>query len=272
MSSSSGREDDNNSVPQTPEPLGLTPSLTRQQSEKKRSTDNHGNEIDDAPDYMKVGYYQMKGELVKNLKSPLVRFVYVPRSMLEAPDFTFDEVFDALDIKKPNALFKFHGTFDPQNWNVRLPELPDRCPYGPARKYRKELFPFNGYPENNRTKAVKWIKELLDQRQMDAKHFAIGQWKRLWRYKHAEWVKEKGIKKAMLDSKATTESSEGYRGGSGGKKVKRDGVLITEPLAPPKGRDAGISLQDDTDRWRRDRRNSRTIRRDGNLTSSNTTT
>ena len=97
---------------------------------------------------MRVGYYKMKGELMKKYPTaPRVKYVYLPKSLLESPYFTFDETFRALDITVPNVLFKFHGTFDPKDWNCRLPERPERCPDAPETMFRKQLFPFNGYPD-----------------------------------------------------------------------------------------------------------------------------
>ena len=100
---------------------------------------------------MRVGYYKMKGELMKKYPTaPRVKYVYLPKSVLENPYFTFDETFRALDIPIPNVLFKFHGTFDPKDWNCRLPERPERCPDACETLFRKQLLPFNGYPDRVR--------------------------------------------------------------------------------------------------------------------------
>ena len=100
---------------------------------------------------MRVGYYKMKGELMKKYPTaPRVKYVYLPKSELEKPHFTFDQTFEALGITIPNVLFKFHGTFDPKEWNCRLPERPERCPDACVTLFRKQLFPFNGYPDRVR--------------------------------------------------------------------------------------------------------------------------
>ena len=141
---------------------------------------------------MRIGHYKMTGALMEKYRSHerLVRYVYLPRAMLEDPDFTFDETFHALGMEKvPNVVFKFHGTFEPAKWNCRLPERPDRCPNGPVVKLRKQLFPFNGYPDRMKLSGRAMAADIL-WHQLETRYHSDLSWTwQRWR-EHTKWRKE----------------------------------------------------------------------------------
>jgi len=88
-------------------------------SSARETTGKHSVEFDretvKSSNRIKIGYYRMSSE------SKVVKYCYVPSSMLQRDSFNFDDAFSALGMNTPNLLFSINQAVDVLDWNMRLP-------------------------------------------------------------------------------------------------------------------------------------------------------
>ena len=103
---------------------------------------------------LSVGYYRLSSE------RQYVRYVYVPRSLLESSNFSLDEVFSALDIDTPNLIFEINNCDEIENWNMKLPPYKQSLvgkdhPNPAANIYNGSLKHYQGVVEENCKRLIK---------------------------------------------------------------------------------------------------------------------